>query len=177
MKTFQYILVKFLSKTVYKQNRDYINQWFRKQGAQIGMNAHIYSNIAKNEPHLVRIGNNVTISGDVELVTHDNSISKVINNATDLFGRIEIGNNCFVGTRAIILYGVTIPDDVIVAAGSVVTKSIKDSKVIVAGNPARIISTWDEFEKKSKDLAWSLGDVPYEEMVMRTTNGEKLVKR
>lgn len=51
---------------------------------------------------------------------------------------IYIGNNCFIGTKAVILPGVRIGNEVVVAAGAVVTKDVP-SNCIVAGNPARII--------------------------------------
>lgn len=75
------------------------------------------------------------------------------------------------------MYGVTIADNVIVAAGSVVTKSVNESNVIVAGNPAKVISTWDKFAEKSKDYAWNLNEVSRQEMIDRTRNGEKLITR
>ena len=76
-----------------------------------------------------------------------------------------------------IMYGVTIADNVIVAAGSVVAQSITESNVIVAGNPARVISTWDSFAEKSKPYAWDLSKVSRQEMIQRTSAGEKIVKR
>ena len=48
-----------------------------------------------------------------------------------------IGNNCFIGNRVILLYGVTIPNNTIVAAGSVVTNSIKEPGYLLGGNPAK----------------------------------------
>jgi acetyltransferase-like isoleucine patch superfamily enzyme len=51
---------------------------------------------------------------------------------------IRIGNNVWIGADAIILPGVTIGDDVIIGAGSIVTNDIQ-SNCIVAGNPARFI--------------------------------------
>ncbi len=113
----------------------------------------------------------------MEFVTHDNSISKVLPNTSDLFGKITIGNNCFIGARSVILYGVTIADNVIVAAGSVVVRSIPESNVIVAGNPARVISTWEKFAEKSKPYAWNLGELSRQEMIQRTSKGEKVVIR
>lgn len=53
-------------------------------------------------------------------------------------GGIIIGNNCWVGDKATILGGVTIGNNVIIAANSVVTKSVPDNSV-VAGVPAKII--------------------------------------
>lgn len=76
-----------------------------------------------------------------------------------------------------IMYGVTIADNVIVAAGSVVTKSITESNVIVAGNPARIISTWEKFATKSKDGAWELSMVSRQEMIQKISKGEKIINR
>lgn len=51
---------------------------------------------------------------------------------------VHIGNDVWIGGSSIILPGVTIGNNVIVAAGSIVTKDIPDN-VIVAGNPAKII--------------------------------------
>lgn len=49
------------------------------------------------------------------------------------------------------MYGVSIPNNTIVAAGSVVTKSISEERVILGGNPAKEISTWDKFYDKNKN--------------------------
>lgn len=52
---------------------------------------------------------------------------------------IKIGCQCWIGTNAVILPGVTLGDNVIVGAGAVVTKSFP-SNVIIGGVPAKIIS-------------------------------------
>ncbi len=95
----------------------------------------------------------MTIGDQVDFITHDNSISKISPETINLFGKIVIGNNCFIGERSTILYGVTLADNIIVAAGSVVVDSFLTERIIIGGNPARIISTWDKFYKKSKDFA------------------------
>lgn len=102
------------------------------------------------EAYLIDIGDNVTVSTNVTFVTHDNSIKFLYPTKSDIFGKIVIGNNCFIGENSIILYGVTLADNVIVAAGSVVTKSFRDSNIIIGGNPARIINTWERFSEKIK---------------------------
>ena len=53
---------------------------------------------------------------------------------------ITIGDNCWLGGHVTVLPGVTLGENVVVGAGSVVTKSFGDNVVIV-GNPARVIKT------------------------------------
>lgn len=175
-----FILAKLISKIRHDPKEiDKLN-FFKKEGVKFpggGNGCYIYSNIAKNEPHLITIGNYTTISGNVEFVTHDNSISKVLPEYSDLFGRITIGQNCFIGARSVIMYGCTIADNVIVAAGSVVTKSIKKSNVIVGGNPAKVISTWDKFSDSSKNFAWNLNTISKEDLISEHQKNIKLVER
>ena len=174
-----YYVAKIISKLRREKNKESIMAYFERQGVCFpgGGPVWINSNIAKNEPHLISIGMNTTIGGNVEFVTHDNSISKVLPEYSDLFGKITIGNNCFIGARSVIMYGVTICDNVIVAAGAVVTKSITEQRVIVGGNPAKIIGTWEAFAEKSRPYAWNLGNLRREELVRLHRYGEKLVER
>ncbi|WP_158857706.1 acyltransferase [Lunatibacter salilacus] len=120
----------------------------KKRGVKIGQNCSIYTKHFGNEPFLIEIGNNVTLADDVKLITHDGSGS--LFGREYRFRRIEIGNNVFVGMNSLILLGVKIGDNVIVGAGSVLTKSVPPNSV-VAGNPARIISTYERFVEKSRD--------------------------
>ena len=71
---------------------------------------------------MLNIGNECTISTNVTFVTHDHSIFHVRKKYGDLWGKIKIGNNCFVGANSTILYGVELANNIIVGAGSVVTK-------------------------------------------------------
>ena len=120
-------------------NEDCKILYFRKFGMKIGDRCKIYSNILPAEPFLVEIGDDVTISSEVAFCTHDNSIIKVDRCCPNLFGKISIGSNSFLGMRSTIMLGVTIPNNVIVAAGSVVTTSFQEENIIIGGNPAKII--------------------------------------
>jgi len=51
---------------------------------------------------------------------------------------VDIGSNVWVGERALVMRGVTVGDDAVVAAGAVVTKDVP-AGAIVAGNPARVV--------------------------------------
>lgn len=66
----------------------------------------------------------------------------------DSFGKVVIGDWVYIGTDALIMAGVTIGDNVLVAAGSIVTKSIP-SGVVVAGNPAKVICTIEEYYERT----------------------------
>lgn len=179
MVTLDYYIHLLMGKIRRDKHKETITKWFSKKGVLFPTGGPVYinSNIAKNEPHLISIGKNTTIAGEVEFVTHDNSVSKVIPNSTDLFGKITIGENCFIGARSVILYGVSIADNVIVAAGSVVTRSVHQSNVIVAGNPAKVISDWKSYKEKYEDFAWDLNSMNRDEMISKTSNGEKLVEK
>lgn len=140
------------------KNKEILNDCFRNCGIKIGVGCNIGSNILTGEPYLISIGNDVTISSEVLFVTHDASVGKIFGKhvMSDVCGEINVGNNCFLGIRSTILYGVTLADNIIVAAGSVVTKSFTDERIIIAGNPAKKIGTWDDFETKIKPYALSL---------------------
>lgn len=150
-----YYLVKLVGKTLHKEDM-LLRNYFRSKGIKIiGETSHIYSNIVTAEPWLIEIGDNVTISTEVSFVTHDNSIIKVDKSCPNLYEKIKIGNNCFIGQRALILYGVELADNIIVASGSVVANSFDESNIIIGGNPAKKIGNWDNFYEKNKDYALS----------------------
>lgn len=69
----------------------------------------------------------------------------------DVFGKVSIGDYVYIGTNALIMPGVTIGNNVLIAAGSVVTKSIP-SGLVVGGNPAKTICTIEEYYQRNKDF-------------------------
>ena len=131
----------------------------RKHGISVGEGCRIYSAIRSREPSMIRIGNNVTISGSVSFVTHDNSILKVLAPMTDVVGPITVGDNCFIGQNSILMLGVTLGENCIVGAGSVVTHSFPPHSVI-AGNPARRICSTEEMAQKYRDYAIDFSVIP-----------------
>ena len=89
----------------------------------------------------ITIGNDVLISWDCLIMDtdyhniYDSRKTKLINPPRE----IAIGNKVWIGCRSLILKGSTIADGVIVAAGSIVTKSFAQRNSIIGGNPTRII--------------------------------------
>lgn len=120
----------------------------KQKGAVIGENVYIYTNkIDLPHAYLLEIGSNVTIS-DARLIMHDASTKGILGYSK--VGKLIIGNNVFIGTDAIILPNVKIGNNVIIGAGAVVSKDI-ESNSVVAGNPARKISTYEDFSNKNKN--------------------------
>jgi acetyltransferase-like isoleucine patch superfamily enzyme len=148
------VLFKYL--IVHKGNKV---SYLRAAGAKIGDDCDILTAINNfgTEPWLIQIGNNVTLTAGVLLITHDGSsrlFRKIIEGGNKIygnrFGTIIIGNNCFIGVNTIILPGVSVGDNCIIGAGSIVNKSTPPETVF-AGNPARYICTLEEYISKYRD--------------------------
>ena len=120
-------------------------------GMKLGKNSTIHSGfrIDSGWPWLISIGDDVTIAPSVTILAHDAS-TNVVKCGTKL-GRVDIGNNVFIGTHAIILCNTKIGDNVVVGAGSVVTRDLP-SNGVYAGIPAVKVASIEEYRKKSEQL-------------------------
>lgn len=117
-----------------------------------------------SEPFLITIGKNCLVATNVHFVTHDGSVY-LLNDKhpkCDLFGKIKIGDNVFIGLNTIILRNVTIGDNVIIGAGSVVTKSIPSNSV-AAGVPAKVVTSLDNYLNKIEKEIIHTGGMPMKE--------------
>ena len=92
----------------------------------------------------VSIGSGCTISWDVEIMDNDFHTMVVGGVERPSAAPIVIGDQVWIGARAIVLKGVTIGDGAVVAAGAVVTKDVPPGAV-VAGTPAKIIGSVDSW--------------------------------
>lgn len=144
-------LCEKLCKITRKDSMVYRIEKYRMNGAMIGENVRAFSPISSSEAYLIKVGNNVTISTGVKFCTHDNSVIKIFEDATDLVGPITIGDYSFIGMNTILMGGVTLPEQSIVGAGSVVTKSFTQKGCVIAGNPARIIGSIDKIKESKAD--------------------------
>jgi maltose O-acetyltransferase len=121
-----------------------------ERGLVVGNNVTIeYTAFIDDDfPYLIRIGDNCSISNHVRLLAHDATIFKFTKGHTRL-GKVELKDNCFIGERAVILPGVTMGPNVLVAAGSVVNRDIPPNSC-VAGVPARVYAKFDDLIERHK---------------------------
>lgn len=104
------------------------------------------------EPWLITLGNHVDVTAGVTFLMHEGGIwvARGLNEKLkeyDYFMPIKVGNNVMIGIDSAIMPGVTIGDNVIIAAKSVVTKDIP-SNSIVGGIPAKKIADLDGLIEK-----------------------------
>lgn len=134
-------------------------KYLQRHGMKIGKGGDI-QNPAKFydlDFNKISIGNNVTIASSALIIPHDGSLRvlsgtvKRVRGRMGFLGLIKIYDNCFIGANAIILPGVEIGPNSIVAAGAVVTKNIPPDTVY-GGNPAKLLCSLDELRKKVETL-------------------------
>jgi carbonic anhydrase/acetyltransferase-like protein (isoleucine patch superfamily) len=105
--------------------------------------------IDPNYSFLISIGNKCVINRGVKILAHDATAHPFLDGHGRL-GRVKIEDNCIIGTDVIILPGVKIGPNVLIASGSMVNKDIP-SNSCVAGVPARFYFTFENFIKMNKE--------------------------
>ncbi len=117
------------------------------KGLKLGKNVTIMPSVVIDDGYsfLISIGDNCSISSGTIILAHDATTFKFTNGYAKV-GKVEIKDNCFIGSNVIILPGVTIGPNVLISAGSVVNKDIPPNSC-VAGIPARVYEKFDEFIK------------------------------
>lgn len=149
------IKLKFFPKLI--SSNEYI-KYLKKCGIKIGTNSYFFSpsntEIDIQRPFALDIGNYCKISSGVKVICHDYSRSVISNYNGRVIGeclKTKIGNNVFIGMNSIILMGSNIGNNVIIGAGSIV-KGTFPNNCVIAGNPARIICTLEEYINKRINL-------------------------
>jgi maltose O-acetyltransferase len=115
----------------------------RRIGVRIGRNSHIERNCTIDARSPLTIGENVALSPEVVILagTHDVNDPRFANSEVGPWA-VTIEDHVWIGTRAMIMPGVTVGRGAVVAAGSVVTKDVPPL-TIVAGVPAKPIGMRD----------------------------------
>lgn len=104
-----------------------------RRGMQVGEKFWIGDNCAFDNSfcYLIKIGNHVCFSNNVQVITHDSSLYDFIHRTK--LGRVVVDDWAFIGARSLLMPGVHIGEGAIVAAGSVVTKNIPAGEVCGGG--------------------------------------------
>lgn len=156
MKTISYLIYIFRKLRAIRSSSNFV-AYLRCNGVTIGSNVVFRdpksTRIDLSRPSLVSLGNDVDINSHFCIMTHDfanfvfrNMGLGYINSS----GAVTIGNNIYFGTNVTILKGVTIGDNCIIGAGSIVTKDIPSNSV-ATGVPCKVICTVEDyFEKRKK---------------------------
>lgn len=105
---------------------------------QIGAHTYIQDRAHINCYQRITIGDHCAISWDVEILDTDIHRMLIDENPITPTAPVTIGNHVWIGARAIVLKGVIIGDNAVIAAGSVVTSDIP-AATLAGGNPARVI--------------------------------------
>lgn len=150
-------VIKFFLRKIF--GASYVHSIFnpceaRSIGVKIGDGCRLIGTSRESfstEPYLIEIGNNVSMTSP-QFVTHDGGvwIFRSLYPEIDLFGKIIIGNNVFIGLDVIILPGTVIGDNCIIAAGAVV-KGKFSSNLVIGGVPAKEIGTIEVYFEKNKN--------------------------
>ncbi|OHV46506.1 hypothetical protein CC117_00835 [Parafrankia colletiae] len=117
-----------------------------------------------SEPYLVRLGDHVVVAAEVRFVTHDGAVWVLRDDhpESDVVAPITVGSNVFIGLGALIMPGVTIGDDVVVGARALVNRDVPAGSV-VAGMPARVVSSFAEFSARILAASVGTGLLPEQE--------------
>lgn len=141
--------MNLIKELLYRIRGEYTTEKLISMGMQVGANFGRLNGVILDPSHcwLISIGDNVTMAPRVHILCHDASTKQFLNYTK--IGRVNIGNNVFIGAESVVLPGVTIGDNVIIGANSTVTHDIPANSVAV-GSPARVICTLEEYLNKER---------------------------
>lgn len=137
------ILEKLLGKT--KKNYLIEQPFFCDYGYNIEIGENFYSNhnLIILDGNKVIFGDNVFIAPNCAFYTAGHPIDvNRRNQGLEYAKPIKIGNNVWIGGNVVVLPGVTIGDNTVIGAGSIVTRDIP-ANVVAVGNPCRVIKQID----------------------------------
>lgn len=119
-------------------------------GKHIHFGSHVYANFnftAVDDTHIY-VGDYTMIGPNVVLATAGHPINPELRQKAYQYNApIHIGKNCWLGAGVMVMPGVTIGDNVVIGAGSVVTKDLP-SNVIAVGNPCRVLREVNEHDRE-----------------------------
>lgn len=141
--------MNLIQELLYRLRGEVTTEKLVSMGMTVGKDFKRLQGVILDPSHcwLITIGDNVTMAPRVHILCHDASTKDFLGYTK--IGRVDIGNNVFIGAETVVLPGVTIGDNVIIGANSTVTKDIPAGSV-AAGSPARVICTLEAYLAKER---------------------------
>ncbi len=141
--------MNLIKELLYRLRGEYTTEKLISMGMTVGKNFGRLNGVILDPSHcwLITIGDNVTLAPRVHILCHDASTKGFLGYTK--IGRVTIGNDVFIGAESVVMPGVTIGNRVIVGANSTVTHDVPDNTV-VAGSPARVLCSLDEYLSKEQ---------------------------
>ena len=119
-------------------------------GAHVHFGHHIYANFnltLVDDTHIY-VGDYTMFGPNVVLATAGHPILPSLREEAYQYNMpIHVGKNCWIGAGVVVVPGVTIGNNVVVGAGSVVTKDLPDN-VVAVGNPCRVLRPVSQRDRK-----------------------------
>ncbi len=130
-------------------------------GGHVHFGNHVYCNFGVtmvDDTHIY-VGDHTMFGPNVVIATAGHPLLPELREKAYQYNMpVHIGKNCWIGAGVMIVPGITIGDNVVVGAGSVVTKDLP-SNVIAVGNPCRVLREVGEHDKeyyfKNRKIDWS----------------------
>lgn len=120
-------------------------------GHHVHFGNHIYANFnftAVDDTHIY-VGDHTMIGPNVTIATAGHPILPELREKEYQYNLpVHIGKNCWLGAGVIILPGITLGDNVVVGAGSIVTKDLPDN-VVAVGNPCKVLRQISERDRQT----------------------------
>lgn len=133
-------------------------------GKHVHMGSRVYANfnLTMVDDGTITIGDSVMIGPNVTIATAGHPIQPELRrNGLQYNADVHIGNNVWLGAGAVILPGVTVGDDTVIGAGSVVTRDIPPG-VVAAGNPCRVMREIGSRDRRyyfrDREVDWDISE-------------------
>lgn len=138
-----------IKELLYRLRGEYTTEKLISMGMTVGKDFKRLQGVILDPSHcwLITMGDHVTLAPRVHILCHDASTKDFLGYTK--IGRVTIGDNVFIGAESVVLPGVTIGSNVIIGANSTVTHNIPDG-VVVAGSPARVLCSLEEYLAKER---------------------------
>ncbi len=118
------------------------------KNVHLGKNVYFNFNVTMVDDTHVYIGDYTMLGPNVVIATAGHPILPELREKALQFNMpVKIGKNCWLGAGVIVLPGVTIGDNTVIGAGSVVTKDIP-ANVVAVGNPCKVLREINEHDKE-----------------------------